>query len=39
MEYSNPLKIFSLEKMPGYIEALNHRRAGLERTALIISKR
>ena len=39
MEYPNPLKIFSLEKMPGYKKALAHRRAGLERTALIISKR
>jgi len=38
MEYSNPLKIFSLEKMPGYKKALAHRTAGLERTALIISK-
>ena len=39
MEYPNPSILFSLEKMPGYKKALIHRRAGLERTALIISKK
>lgn len=39
MEYPNPAKLFSLEKMPGYSKALIHRRAGLERTVLIISKK
>jgi len=39
MEYPNPSNLFSLKKMPGYKKALTHRRAGLERTALIISKK
>ncbi len=39
MEYPTPLGIFDLEKMPGYKKSLNHRRAGLERTVLIISKK
>ena len=39
MEYPNPSRLQLLEKMPGYKKALVHRRAGLERTALIISKK
>ncbi|MEM6804552.1 MAG: hypothetical protein AAF696_24340 [Bacteroidota bacterium] len=39
MEYSHPQKIFSLEHMPGYRKAIDHRTAGLERTALIIAKK
>lgn len=38
MEYPKPSGLQLLEKMPGYKKALVHRRAGLERTALIISK-
>tara|TARA_B100001250_G_scaffold89270_1_gene74020 strand:+ start:134 stop:958 length:825 start_codon:yes stop_codon:yes gene_type:complete len=37
MEYSKPNKLFSLEKMPGYKRALNHRNAGLKRTVNIFS--
>ncbi|MDW3650679.1 MAG: hypothetical protein R8P61_26625 [Bacteroidia bacterium] len=39
MEYPQPQKIFSLEHMPGYKKAIDHRTAGLERTALIIAKK
>lgn len=39
MEYSNPSKLFSLKRMPGYVKALKHRTAGLLRTSLIISKK
>lgn len=38
MEYPNPSNLIALEKMPGYKKSLIHRDAGLERTALIISK-
>ncbi|MBT5858186.1 MAG: hypothetical protein HOH84_07700 [Flavobacteriaceae bacterium] len=37
MEYSNPKKLYSLEKMPGYKKSLKHRDAGLERTFNIYS--
>ena len=38
MQYPNPSKLLSLEKMPGYKSVLKHRKAGLERTALIVAK-
>lgn len=39
MEYPNPSNLIALEKMPGYKKSLVHRNAGLEKTALIISKK
>lgn len=39
MEYPSPANLIALEKMPGYKKSLVHRDAGLERTALIISKK
>ena len=38
MQYPNPSKLLALEHMPGYKSVLKHRRAGLERTALIVAK-
>jgi hypothetical protein len=38
MSYSDPSRLFSLKRMPGYGSALKHRTAGLLRTALMISK-
>ena len=38
MQYPNPSKLLSLEHMPGYKSVLKHRKAGLERTALIVAK-
>lgn len=38
MGYSDPSRLFSLKRMPGYGNALKHRDAGLLRTANIISE-
>ena len=38
VQYPNPSKLLSLEYMPGYKSVLKHRKAGLERTALIVAK-
>jgi hypothetical protein len=38
MAYSDPSRLFSLKRMPGYGSALKHRTAGLLRTALLISE-
>lgn len=38
MQYPNPSTLLSLKHMPGYKSVLKHRKAGLERTALIVAK-
>jgi hypothetical protein len=37
LRYPRPISLFMLEYLPGYRAAVEHRRAGLERTALYIS--
>lgn len=38
VRYPAPRKLAGLKSMPGYLDALAHRNAGLERTALILSR-